>query len=320
MNTIFFGTPDFAIASIRALRNAEINVSMICTRPARRAGRGRKLTPSPVSQFGHDLGIPVIAPARFDSETIDAIRTVSADAFVVAAYGRFIPPELLAIPSLGAVNIHPSLLPKHRGPSPVATSILNGDRSTGVTIILLDEGMDTGPILAQSQPVQIATDDRQDILTERLFAIGAQMLPDVLSALQSGELVPQRQDDATATITRLIRKEDGLVNWDASPTHIVRMNRAYHPWPGTSTTWQGELLKLIDIEPAVDVTPPSHIEPGTVFKGEQGRIYVRTDGECAVRLVTLQAAGRRAMSVDEFVTGKPDFIGSRLGAESTSNP
>ena len=319
MNTIFFGTPDFAIASIRALRNAEINVSMICTRPARRAGRGRKLTPTPVSQFGNELGIPVIAPARFDPETIDAIRTVSADAFVVAAYGRFIPPELLAIPPLGVVNIHPSLLPKHRGPSPVATSILNGDRSTGVTIILLDEGMDTGPILAQSQPVEISNDDRQDVLTERLFAIGAQMLPDVLSALQSGELVPRHQDDAAATVTQLIRKEDGLVDWNASATRIVRMNRAYHPWPGISTTWQGELLKLIDIELAVDVTPPLHIEPGVVFKGNRGGVYVSTDRKCAVRLVTVQIAGRRAIPIDQFVIGKPEFIGSQLGAESVSN-
>ncbi len=318
MNAVFFGTPDFAIASIRALLNADINVSMICTRPARRAGRGRKLTPSPVSQFGTEVGIPVIAPARFDAEAIDTIRTISADAFVVAAYGRFIPSELLAMPPLGVVNLHPSLLPKHRGPSPVATAILNGDRSTGVTIMLLDEGMDTGPILAQSGPVEISGDTRQDALTEKLFAIGAQMLPDALLALQSGELVPSQQDDTAATITRLIRKEDGLVNWDETPERIVRMNRAYHPWPGTSTTWRGELFKLVDIELAEGVAIPDGIEPGGVFRRAQGGVFVRAGDRSAVRLVTVQTAGRRAMSVDEFVIGRPEFVGSCLGAESMS--
>ena len=319
MNAFFFGTPDFAIASIRALIGAGINVPMICTRPARRAGRGQKLTPSPVSQFGEDLGIPVITPTQFDPETIDVIRSISADVVVVAAYGRFIPVKLLAIPPLGIVNIHPSLLPKYRGPSPVATSILNGDLTTGVTIMLLDKGMDTGPILAQSNPIEISEDIRQDVLTRRLFAIGAQMLPDVLSALQSKELVPRPQDDVAATVTRLIRKEDGIVHWDASAETIVRMNRAYHPWPGTNTTWQGKLLKLVDVEMVDEVIIPTGVTQGDVFGEASGGVFVCAGDRSAVRLVMVQAAGRRAMSTDEFVIGRPDFIGSRLGVEAIPN-
>ena len=276
------------------------------------------MTPTPVAQFGVENGIPVIAPDRIESEAINAIGAVSADVFIVVAFGRFIPSKLLEKPRLGVVNIHPSLLPKHRGPSPVAGAILNGDRSTGVTIMLLDEGMDTGPILAQSEPIGISDEVRCDVLTEKLFGVGAEMLPSVLSGLQSGELVPRRQDDSAATITRLIRKEDGIVDWDGDSSGIVRMNRAYHPWPGASTTWEGELLKLVDVELVPGLTGAGGVMPGVVFKGEGDGICVAAGDGSAVRLITLQLAGRRAMSAEEFVVGRPEFVGSRLGAESVT--
>ena len=314
MKTVFLGTPNYATASIRALLRSEIEVSMICTRPARGAGRGRVATPTPVAVCGDDLGIPVITPERLDRGATEEIRGVGADVFVVAAYGRFIPAELLSLPRLGVVNIHPSLLPKHRGPSPVVTAILDGDRSTGVTIMLLDEGMDTGPILMRSSPIEIGSRERCDSLTERLFDVGSQLLPRALSELASGELVPRAQDDSAATVTRLIRKSDGVIDWRCSADSIARMNRAYYPWPGTVTTWRGQSLKVLDVETTSDSVERAGCEPGLVFERGDGIFVAAGDGSL-LRLVMVQAAGRRAMAARDFALGRPDFIGSQLGAQ-----
>lgn len=318
MKTVFFGTPNYATGSIRALLSSGIEVSLICTRPPRRAGRGRRSTPTPVAELGHQLEIPVITPERLDADAIERIQSVGADAFVVVAYGRFIPDALLDHPLLGVLNIHPSLLPKHRGPSPVASAILNGDSHSGATVMLLDEGMDSGPILMQSAPVQITPDDRCDALTERLFALGSEMLPDALTRLASGEIKAREQNHADATVTKLIRKEDGQIDWRDSADRIVRMNRAFHPWPGTATTWRGQPFKVVDAAPA-DVSPAAttRAAPGTVFKGDDGEVYVVAGHGSSLKLVTVQQAGRRAMAVSDFVIGQPEFVGSQLGAEST---
>ena len=281
MRTIFFGTPNAAIASLRALLGAGIDVPMICTRPARRAGRGRILAPTPVEIFGNGLGIPVITPRALDAEAVATIRGIEADFYVVVAYGRFIPGELLSVPRLGVVNVHPSLLPKHRGPSPVATAILENDESTGVSIMLLDEGMDTGPILAQSESVSISSDVRCDALTEHLFDLGAEMLPAVLRDYGAGKLTPRPQIDADATVT----------------------------------LWGGDAFKVVDIEIGDGLTSGPGLDPGTVFRADDGSVCVCAGFGSSVRLVTVQAAGRRAVSAGEFANGRPEFIGSRLGAE-----
>ena len=315
MRTVFFGTPNSAIASIRALLDANFEVPLICTRPARRAGRGRITMSSPVAKFAEEIGIPTITPNRLDAAAMAAVRTANADVVVVVAYGRLIPSEILSATRLGAVNIHPSLLPRHRGPSPVITAMLEGDAFTGVSLMLLDEGMDTGPVLSQSAPVEITSESRVDSLTDHLFEVGAEMLPNVLDDLASGELLPQPQDEAGATVTRLIRKDDGVVDWDAAAERIVRMNRAFHPWPGTSTLWDGELLKLIDVELMIRETVPVGIDPGVVFRCDGQSVCVGAGDGAAVRLVEVQAAGKRAMSIDEFVVGRPNLIGARLGGE-----
>ena len=289
---------------------------MICARPARRAGRGRVLLPTPVEIFGIDSGIQVITPQALDAEAVAMIREIEADVYVVVAYGRFIPTELLLAPRLGVVNIHPSLLPRHRGPSPVATAILEGDASTGVSIMLLDKGMDTGPMLAQSEPVSISSDVRCDELTERLFELGAGMLPDVLEDYGAGNITPRPQIEAEATVTRLLTKVDGEIDWEDPADRIVRMNRAYHPWPGTSTFWGDEVFKIVDVE--IGESVDSRLDAGSVFRADDGSVCVATGFESSVRLVTVQAAGRRAMSAVEFANGRPEFIGSRLGAELES--
>ncbi len=311
MKAVFFGTPNYATPSICALLDAGIDVTLICTRPPRRVGRGRLKTATPVAIFAEEIGNPVFAPDRLDADAIAEISGADADAYVVVAYGRFIPPELLAQPRLGVVNLHPSLLPKHRGPSPVASAILEGDGTTGVTVMLLDAGMDTGPIVMQSPPMEISDSVRCDELTERLFDVGSRLLPEALSGLASGALEPVVQDDGLASVTRLIKKEDGEIDWQVPAEQIVRMNRAYHPWPGTSSVWCGEAFKIVDAEVGGSV---DRVLPGTVMRGGDGGILVAAGEGTSLRLLAVQAAGRRAMSVHDFALGRPDFIGSRLGA------
>ena len=186
MKAVFFGTPNYSTPSIRALLDADIDVPLVCTRPVRRAGRGRLKTPTPVAIFAEELGIPVITPDGLDANAVSEISRAEADVYVVVAYGRFIPTELLVQPRIGVVNLHPSLLPKHRGPSPVATAILDGDQHTGVTVMLLDEGMDTGPIVMQSDLIEISGAVRCDELTERLFDVGSRLLSEALHGIGFG--------------------------------------------------------------------------------------------------------------------------------------
>ena len=312
MKAVFFGTPNYATLSIRALMQAEIDVPLVCTRPPQRAGRGRLRAPTPVAKFAEELGVPVITPDRLDADAVTEISSVEADVYVVVAYGRFIPSELLARPRLGVVNLHPSLLPKHRGPSPVATAILQGDSSTGVTVMLLDEGMDSGPIVMQSPPIEVSDSLRCDELTERLFDIGSGLLPEALRGLDSGLLEPVAQNDGLVSLTRLIKKEDGEIDWRVPAEQIVRMNRAYHPWPGTNTVWSGQPFKIVDVELGGLIENGS---PGSVLRGDDGEIFVVAGEGSSLRLRTVQAAGRRAMLAEDFALGRPDFIGSRLGAQ-----
>ncbi len=315
MRAIFFGSPHYSVPALRALLDAGIEVPMLCTQPARRAGRGRKKTPTPVAELGEMLDIPVVTPERLDADTIRTLGGIDADIYVVVAYGRFIPTPLLSAPRHGVLNIHPSLLPKYRGPSPVTTALLEGAKETGVSLMLLDEGMDTGPILSQSDPVKISSETRVDELTKQLFDIGAGMLADSMQGLASGTLRPAPQDDSKATMTRLIRKQDGLIDWDSPSKHIVRMNRAFHPWPGTNTTWYGNNLKMIDTEVADNTAMADELLSGTVFRGDDGAVYIASGNSSAVRVKSLQLAGGRAMTVNQFIVGRPDFIGTRLGAQ-----
>lgn len=312
MKAVFFGTPNYAITSIRALLGSGVEVPLICTRPPRRAGRGRVATPTPVAVFGEESGIPVITPERLDADAVAEISITEVDVYVVVAYGRFIPPALLSRPRLGVINIHPSLLPRHRGPSPVATAILAGDRCTGVTVMMLDEGMDTGPILAQSSAIEISPDVRFDELTAKLFDVGSLLLPGTLIDLDAGRLKPVVQDYAGASVTRLIKKTDGEIDWSVTSDQIVRMNRAYHPWPGTSTVWSDQSFKIVDAEIG---RPVEDVVSGTVFSGDGGEIFVAAGAGTSLRLITVQAAGRRAMPAKDFAIGRPDFVGSRLGAK-----
>ena len=309
LNLVFMGTPAFAAPALDALLDAGHSVAGVFTQPDRRAGRGRRLTPPPIKTHAQERGIPVFQPAslRDNAEATAQFANLAPDAIIVAAYGLFLPAEILELPKLGCLNIHPSLLPKHRGPSPVVSAMLEGDAATGVTIMLLDEGMDSGPILAQTE-TPIGCAETADALTNRLFADGAALLTRTLEGWASGELEPTPQNDADATFTRRLTREDGRLDWSQSAESIERRVRALTPWPGAFTTWRGRTLKILRAQPRES----SGGLPGTVFAPPGGGLAVNC-GQGALELSELQLEGRRRTPARDFIAGHRDFIGATLG-------
>ena len=238
------------------------------------------------------------------------LARLAPDAIIVAAYGLFLPAEILELPRLGCLNIHPSLLPKYRGPSPVVSAMLEGDATTGVTIMLLDEGMDSGPILAQvERPIGGA--ETADALTDHLFEIGASLLTRALDEWAAGELSPTPQNDADATFTRRLTREDGRLDWSEPADALGRRVRAMTPWPGAFTTWRGRTVKVLRVR-SKELGVRSEEEHGTVVALGGGRVAVSC-GDGSLELVELQMEGRRRASASDFVAGYRDFVGATLG-------
>ena len=311
LRIVFMGTPAFAVPSLDALLRRGHDVVGVFTQPDRRAGRGRRVRPSPVKAFAEDRDLPVFQPAslRSNQAACDQIANLKPDVIVVAAYGLFLPKVVLETPEFGCLNIHPSLLPKYRGPSPVISAILEGEETTGVTIMLLDEGMDTGPLLGQ-ESVVIGNQETADELTHRLFELGADLLVRTLDEIVRGEVTPVSQNDDEATITLLLKREDGLLDWSESAYTIERRIRAFAPWPGTFTSWNGRTLKVLSGRfTSVDYGAV----PGTVLECDGDRIAVVT-GSGALELLEMQLEGRARSGAADFARGQRDFIGSVLGA------
>ena len=300
-----------------SLLDAGQNVAAVYTRPDREAGRSRRPRPTPVRVAAESRGLTVETPAGLrETRTRRKLAALEADIFVIVAYGRILPPEVLAIPRLGAVNIHPSLLPRHRGPSPVATAIFDGDAQVGVSMMLLDEGMDTGPLLEQSEPVRLDGSERAGELTARLFAIGAEMLPATLAGLEAGTLTPEPQDARVATVTRLIEKDDGRIDWSRGAVEIERMTRAFDPWPGAFTSLRGRLLKVIAARFAL---PDRDAARSVADGGTPGAVSVRerrlfiTTGDGELELLSVQPEGGKPVTARDLINGTPDLADAVLG-------
>ena len=245
LRVVFMGTPSFAVPVLAALLDSKHQMVGVYTQPDRPAGRRQRLSASPVKEFALGRGLPVFHPSSLRRpEAQDELRALSPDVIVVAAYCKLLPPGVLEIPPLGSLNVHPSLLPRYRGPSPVVAAILNGDDVAGVTIMRLDVGMDTGPIVDQYQ-TRIGPDESVEDLTQRLFEMGAERLVEVLPGWASGEIEARSQDESEAVVTKLLTKEDGHIDWSLPAPAIVRQVRAFHPWPGSFTQWHGETVKVI---------------------------------------------------------------------------
>jgi len=305
---VFMGTPDFAVPVLKALIGRYEIVGVV-TQPDRRVGRGRRVEapPTKVVALAHDL--PVLQPPRLrHPEVVAELETLAPEVIVVAAYGQILPPEVLAIPPKGCLNVHASLLPRYRGAAPIAAAILAGEEETGVTIMLMDEGMDTGPILAQAI-CPISPQDTRGSLSAKLAQLGAELLIDTLPRWLAGEIEPRPQDHSQATYSRMIAKEDGLIDWSQSAVEIWRRCRAYYPWPSTYTYWRGKLLKVLKAQALPHWSGQE--QPGRVMALDEG-LAVAT-GEGALLLKEVQLAGRRALNVEDFVRGQRDFVGSMLG-------
>ena len=314
MRIVFMGTPAFAVPTLERLIASEHEVVAVYTQPDMPAGRGRRLAHSPVKKMALEHGLAVLQPLRLrGSAQIEQLASLRPDVIVVAAFGQILSQRVLDIPPFGCLNIHPSLLPRYRGASPIASAILAGDEHTGATIMLLDAGTDSGPILARRQ-IAIEPEDTTGPLTVKLAQVGAELLMDTLPPWLGHRLTPQPQDEAKATYTQPISKEEGEIDWNLPAIDIWRRIRAFQPWPGCYTRWQGKTLKVLEALPL-----PGAGQAGRVVylsgKGKnelKGSVVGVQTGEGILGVLRLQMEGRRAMTAAEFVRGQRGFLEASL--------
>ena len=304
------GTPQFAEVILECLLHSPYRVVAVYSQPDKPVGRGREVAWSPVKRLAMEHKIPVIQPTTLKSvEAVEELASFKPELIVVAAFGHILSQEVLSLPKFGCVNVHPSLLPQHRGPSPVASALLRGDQLTGVTIMLMDGGMDSGPILAQRE-VGISLEDTTGSLTQKLAEIGAELLLETLPRWLDGELKPQPQDESQATYSKVITSEDGKIDWHLPAVELWRRVRAYNPWPGCYTWWQGKRLKIHE---AVPFSEAGNGEVGKVIALPEPASVGVVTGRGILGLCQIQLEGKRRMGVGEFVRGQRNFIDSILG-------
>ncbi len=297
---VFMGSPDFAVPTLRALAEHYPVVGVV-TQPDRPAGRGKKLTPPPVKVVAQELGLPVMQPRRLKApEAFEQLQAWAPDLIVVAAYGQILRPNVLALPRFGCINVHASLLPRWRGASPIQHAILAGDKETGITIMLMDEGLDTGPILSQ-RAIPITPEDTAATLSVRLANLGAELLLDTLPDYLSGALQPRPQPEDGVTYAPLLKKEDGRLDGNQPAEVLARQVRAFYPWPGTFLEWRGAPLKVHQAE-AVAAPSPG---PGVRLVWQGFPALGTAEGILVLRQV--QPAGKRPMSGDAFLRGARDW-------------
>jgi len=306
MRLLFAGTPEFAARALAALHSAGHEIVLVLTQPDRPAGRGLKLVPSAVKALAQERGIEVYQPASLkDAETQQRLRALGADAMVVAAYGLILPAPMLAIARLGAINIHASLLPRWRGAAPIQRALLAGDARTGISIMQMDRGLDTGPVLA-AESMPIAADDTGASLHDKLAVLGARLIVSALARLERGELQPVPQEDAGARYAAKIAKAEAEIDWREAAAVIERQVRAFNPLPGASTTIKSVGLKIWR---AGAITAAG--APGTILEAGPGGIVVAC-GSAALRVQELQRAGGKRLTAAQFLAGFPLVAGERL--------
>jgi len=316
MRVLFMGTPDFAVPSLQRLVASGFDVAAVVTQPDRPVGRGGRVQPPAVKSAALALGRTVLQPERLrDPATLELFRSLAPDVIVVVAYGRILRRDILDLPPLGCVNVHPSLLPRLRGASPMQAAIREGLATSGVTIMLMNERMDAGPILSQlSAP--IFPDDTAASLSARFATLGADLLVDTVQRWASGAIQPVAQDDGAATYCQPLRKEDANVDWGQPAEVIARISRAQTPWPGCQSRWAGTAVQLFGLvaHPEWKGSEP----PGTVVllpastRALPLLAVATADGAVAIPL--LQLPGKRPLPAADFLRGQPRFVGARLGS------
>lgn len=317
MKLIFMGTPDFAVPSLKKLIEVGHKILAVFTQPDRPVGRKQIITPPPVKVFATEYSIPVLQPLKI--KTTDARAQIEplfqqADAGIVAAYGRILPEWMLAAPRLGCINVHSSLLPKYRGAAPINWAIANGERETGVTIMQMDAGLDTGAMLLQSAMI-IGERETTAELTPRLAEFGAALLVETLAKLERGELTPIVQNDAEATLAPILKREDGQVDWTKTAEEIFNRRRGFTPFPGCYTFLAEQRIELVTmvVEILRDESLP---EPGTVSEIGKDSFVVACGEGTRLRITELQPAGKRPMAARDFLNGAQLSIGARFESAS----
>ncbi|HEC33202.1 MAG TPA: methionyl-tRNA formyltransferase [Chloroflexi bacterium] len=305
---VFMGSPDFAVPSLQALARAHQVVGVV-TQPDRPAGRGSRLRSPPVKVAAQALSLPVYQPESLHTpDTLTCLAAWEPEVVVVAAFGQILPPAVLDLPPYGCINLHASLLPRWRGAAPIAAAILAGDVVTGVTVMRMDAGVDTGPIVARREE-PIRPDDTTGTLSDRLARLAADLIVETLFPYLAGELHPQPQPEEGVTVCRPLKKEDGRLDWTRPAEELDRQVRAVTPWPGAFTTWRGQRLKVLRATPLPGWRGVG--APGTVIAWKGGAVVIA--GEGALQLLQVQLAGKKALPIGAFLRGQRRFLGARLG-------
>ncbi len=299
MRVVFLGSGVFAIPSFEALLAAGHEILALVTQPDKEKGRGRDFAPPPLKPVAEARGIAVLQPRRVrEPESVAALQALAPDLQVVVAYGQILPGAILAIPRLGTINVHGSLLPRYRGAAPIQWAIARGETESGVTTMLLDEGLDTGPVLLE-KTTPIGPEETAQQLQTRLAVLGAEVLIETVAGLAAGRLEPRAQDHAAASLAPILRKEDGRIDWSQPATVIHQRLRGFTPWPGAFTTWRGQLLKVLEAR----VLPDGPGVPGTIGPVVDGFLVVACGNGTRLGLLELQLEGRKRVGGAAFAAG-----------------
>ena len=311
MKIVYMGTPDFAVAPLEAILKAGHEVTAVVTQPDRQKGRGREVQYSPVKECALSYGIPVLQPLKIkEKDAVEELRKYPADIFVVAAFGQLLSEEILNMPRLGCINIHASLLPAYRGAAPIQWCVINGEEKTGVTIMQMAKGMDTGDILLQKE---VVLDEKETggSLFDRLMETGAELIVEVLPKIEAGELTPVVQKEELATYAGKITKDMGNIDFTKAAVTIERLIRGLNPWPSAFTHYKGKILKIWEADVVSECVNAENPVPGTVIAMDKESFTLAT-GEGALRIRSLQPEGKKRMSCAEFMRGYEVKVGEAL--------
>lgn len=320
MRIVFMGTPDFAVGALEAIIEAGHQVTAVVTQPDKPKGRGKEVQMSPVKACALSHDIPVFQPVKIkEAEAVETLRTYEADIFVVAAFGQILSEEILTMPKYGCVNIHASLLPKYRGAGPIQWAIINGEKITGVTIMQMDKGLDTGDMLCKTE-VAIAVDETADTLHDKLAQAGARLIVEALKKIEAGDVTPVKQKDAESCYAKMLTKAMGKIDWRMEAEKLDCLIRGVISWPGASTSFRGKTLKIWKEEVAAEngaagqenAAPAEDKLPGMVIRVEKEAFYVQT-GHGILKILEVQPEGKKRMAVKDFLPGYPVKAGECLG-------
>lgn len=325
MKVVFMGTPDFAVGALEAIINAGHQVAAVVTQPDKPKGRGKEVQMTPVKVCALKHGIPVFQPIKIkEPEPVETLRSYQADIFVVAAFGQILSEKILTMPKYGCVNIHASLLPKYRGAGPIQWAVINGEKITGVTIMQMDKGVDTGDMLLKTE-VEIASRETADTLHDKLAAAGARLIVEALEKIAAGAVTPVKQKDEESSHAKMLQKSMGKIDWQMEAGKLDCLIRGLISWPGAFTFFRGKTLKIwqeevvfeqemIALEEQLGQNQDAFIRnalPGTVVRVEKDAFYVQT-GKDVLRILEVQPEGKKRMAVKDFLLGYPIKAGERL--------